>query len=364
MVLGPVLQKELIMKIAINGLFYSRRIDGLYRYNNEVLKELDKICKKDEFFVIVPNYVEKLPQFENIQIVKTGNLKGIIWTQISFGLYALNHGMKTLDMCNSTVLWNPGISCVHDLLYLDMEDSFNTKKSKVAIWWSKLNYKIIAKSCNLIFTVSNFSKNRIVTQYHVESKKVVVAPNGWEHMKNVEFDNSIFEKQPKLKKKDYYFTLASMSKYKNFDWIVEEAKVNKDAIFAIAGGSVNSSKYSEELMQLSNVVVLGYVSDGEAAALMKECKAFLFPSKYEGFGIPPMEAMYLGAKAIVSKAASLPEVYEDYVCYIDPEKADYQLDELLKKEVAPANKLFEKYSWKKSAFIICDTIHKHFEKKA
>ena len=347
------------MKIAINGLFYSRRIDGLYRYNNEVLKELDKLCKKCELFVIVPKYLENCPQFENIAVIKTGSLKGILWTQISFGLYALAHGMKTLDMCNSTVLWNPGLSCVHDLLYLDMAKTFNTRSSKIAIKWSKLNYKVIAKRCQLVFTVSNFSKKRIVDEYQINANKVVVAPNGWEHMKSVDSDYSIFEKHPKLVKKKYFFTLASMSKYKNFDWIVAEAKVNKSEVFAIAGGAVNSSKYSDELMQLSNVIILGYVSDEEVAALMKECKAFLFPSKYEGFGIPPIEAMYFGAKAIVSKAASLPEVYEDCVNYIDPEKTDYDLDELLKKPVASSDKLFEKYSWKKSAVIIYENLRRH-----
>lgn len=219
-----------------------------------------------------------------------------------------------------------------------------------------MNYKLIAKRCRLIFTVSEFSKKRIVDEYKLKADKVVVAPNGWEHMKRVAPDQNIFERFPQLIRGNYYFTLASMSKYKNFDWIVAEAKVNKDSVFAIAGGSVNSSKYSEELTQLKNVVVLGYVSDGEAAALMKDCKAFLFPSKYEGFGIPPIEAMFMGAKAIVSNAASLPEVYEDCVRYIDPNKTDYQLDELLKREVAPSNKLFEKYGWGKSAIIILETL--------
>ena len=348
-----------MMKFAINGLFYSRRIDGLYRYNNEVLKELDKICSKDELFVIVPIYVKKCPNFDNIQIIRKGRLKGLFWTQLSFGCYALFHGMKTLDMCNSTILWNPGISCVHDLLYLDMAQTFNTPKSKIVICWSKLNYRIIAKRSRLIFTVSNFSKNRIIEQYHINEGKVVVAPNGWEHMRNVHFDYSIFEKHPQLEQKQYYFTLASMSKYKNFDWIIEEARVNKDSVFAIAGGAVNSSKYSEELTQLRNVVVLGYVSDEEAAALMKECKAFLFPSKYEGFGIPPIEAMYLGAKAIVSNAASLPEVYEDCVCYIDPNRSDYDLNSLLQQDVASPSRLFEKYGWGKTAIIILDALHKY-----
>lgn len=347
------------MKVAINGLFYSRRIDGLYRYNNEVLLELDKICGKNELYLLVPKYVKATPKFVNIKVVRTGRLKGLLWTQVSFGLYTLVHNMNTLDMCNSTVLWKPDISCVHDLLYLDMANTFNTRKSKVAIWWSKLNYRIIAHRCHLIFTVSNFSKSRIVDEYKVTPAKIVVAPNGWEHMKHVQSDKGVFTRFPHLKQGAYFFTLASMSIYKNFEWIVAEARRNQNEIFAIAGGAVNSSKYSDALTQLKNVVVLGYVTDGEAAALMKNCKAFLFPSKYEGFGIPPMEAMYMGAKAIVSNAASLPEVYEDCVTYIDPNCTDYDLDELLQKPVASSEKLFNKYGWEKTAKIVLSSLREH-----
>ncbi len=84
-------------------------------------------------------------------------------------------------------------------------------------------------------------------------------------------------------------------------------------------------------------------------ALYKNCKAFLFPSIMEGFGIPPMEALFNGVPIIISNTSSLPEIYEDCAHYIDPYKYDYSLDELLKEPVASSDKVLNKFSWEKSA---------------
>lgn len=349
------------MKIAINGYFYTRRMDGMYRFSHEILVELDKIVNKGKYYLIVPEYANKVPEFTNIEVVKYGSIKNRLWNQFSFGIYAAKHNMITFDTNNTTVLWRPGICCILDLLYVDMADTFNTSKGRLSRHWSAFNYKIASRKCNLVFTISEFSKSRIVDKYKVPEEKVKIIPCGWQHIRRVTPDFKIFEKYPQLKKENYYFTLASMSKYKNFDWICAEARVNTNSTFAIAGGAVSSSKYSEELKQMPNVVVLGFISDEEVVALMKNCKAFIFPSKYEGFGMPPMEAMAHGAKAIVSTAASLPEVYGNTVYYIDPNKTDYILDDVMKASIDSPEMVLEKYSWAKAAEIINREIEKYYK---
>ena len=90
-------------------------------------------------------------------------------------------------------------------------------------------------------------------------------------------------------------------------------------MFAIAGGgSLEAEAKRLGLANLPNVVYLGYVSDGEAKALMHHCKAFLFPTLYEGFGIPPLEAVACGAPRIyVSDTPCMREIYGDCAGYID-----------------------------------------------
>ena len=110
----------------------------------------------------------------------------------------------------------------------------------------------------------------------------------------------------------------------------------------------NDTSFEGDIPQ--NMVFTGSLSDGEIKALMHYCKAFIQPSFYEGFGIPPMEAMSVGADCIVSNAGSLPEVYKDSVWYIDPYNyVDIDLDSIMSKTKGDNQLVLKEYSWEKSA---------------
>ena len=95
--------------------------------------------------------------------------------------------------------------------------------------------------------------------------------------------------------------------------------------------------------------MLGFISDEDACALIKNCRAFIHPSLYEGFGIPPLEALALGAEVIASNATALPEVLGESVHYIEPLKGDINFELLLKKLVSSSDDILCKYSWNTSA---------------
>lgn len=82
---------------------------------------------------------------------------------------------------------------------------------------------------------------------------------------------------------------------------------------------------------------------------MKHCKAFIFPSFYEGFGIPPLEAMSAGAPVIISDRASLPEVFGGSAHYVDPNNPAVNFDRILSENTEPAENVLKKYSWSKTA---------------
>jgi glycosyltransferase involved in cell wall biosynthesis len=90
---------------------------------------------------------------------------------------------------------------------------------------------------------------------------------------------------------------------------------------------------------------------------MEKCRAFLMPSYYEGFGIPPLEALSCGAEIIISNAASLPEIYGNTAHYIDPFNTNIDLEELLKEPVEDPGEILKKYTYDTAAKQVYDIIN-------
>jgi len=89
---------------------------------------------------------------------------------------------------------------------------------------------------------------------------------------------------------------------------------------------------------------------------MMHCRAFVFPSWYEGFGIPPLEAMSAGARVIVSDRASLPEVFGRSAHYIQPDNPVVHFESLLNEPVQSSDEILKKYSWVRTAQTVMQTL--------
>lgn len=189
----------------------------------------------------------------------------------------------------------------------------------------------------------------MIRVFKADPDKICVLGNGWQHYNRVGTDETIFERVPRLKRKEYYFAASSLTPQKNFKWLKEVAQKNPDCTFAIAGKIEGLSTANDMDKKLDNVIYLGFVSDEEMKTLMANCKAFIHPALYEGFGITPMEAMSVGAELIISNAACLPEIYGKSAHYIDPHNSDVDLDKLLSEPVESADKVLNNYSWEKFA---------------
>ncbi len=302
------------MKVIVNGRFLIHRITGVERYAREILLELDKIILPGEIEMAVPPEVEDIPSYQNIKVTKVGTLKNRMWEHISFPRYVKRQKGVALNLCNVAPLSNPGIVCIHDMKVKAHPEYFNWK---FRMWYNIL-FKNETKRAKRIITVSEFSKKEIIKYYGVSEDRIVVIPNAWQHYERVEFSEGTLKKY-RLEKNDFYFGMGSLEPNKNFKWIAETARQMPDQIFAIAG-SINEQVFSDNLgfQCPSNMKLLGFVSDSEAKTLMRDCKAFLFPSIYEGFGIPPLEAMSAGCKCIiVSDTEVMHEILFDAVNYIN-----------------------------------------------
>ena len=350
-----------IKKILINGDFFYRRLTGIERYAYEITIRLDKISKPDEIAVIVPNNAKNVPVFSNLKLIRhKKNIKSHLWWQmITLQWFLITHRQYTvLEFGNTALPFAPGIVFLHDIYCEFFPEDFTGKRDKLIRAYNRWQYRLIGKKAKKIATVSYFTKNQIVENFHVEPAKISVIYSSWEHFRLIKADYSVFDAHPALKKGGYYFSLGSLSKRKNIRWILEYAGKHPETSFAISGTSLSTVKVDElDKDTPRNIILLGYLDDSKIKALMERCKAFILPSYYEGFGLTPLEALSCGARIIIAKAASLPEIYGNTAHYIDPYNSDVDLDVLLKEPVEKPDEILVKYSYDTAARQVYGLIH-------
>ena len=341
----------------------TRKPAGIHRNTLELLKELDKLNKDKRIAVIIPSNEAINYKFKNIEVIKRGyvfyddkslwkilsKISRFVWKNITLQLYLKAHSQLSVDMllcfpikpCDVVALYD----CIPERMKQYYVSSSMRRKRRYII---KRQQKAI-ESCKVVFTDSEYAKNDIIDFYGVDSNKCQVIYCAWQHFKDILESPNILNKLA-LKPKQYFFSMGSRFPHKNIKWISCAAQQNPQYKFVVSGqkSSFEDTSFEGEIPE--NMLFCGYLTDSEVKSLMKNCKAFIQPSFYEGFGIPPMEAMSVGAKCIVSNVSSLPEVYMDSVWYIDPN--DYQnvdLDKIMERPTKSNDIILKKYSWENSA---------------
>lgn len=358
------------MEIVINGRFLTQSVTGVQRYAIEIVKALDNLIEKNKLdiagfniFILTPRNITNNLRLKHISIKQVGRLKGHLWEQFELPLYS-NSGVL-LNLCNAgPILKKNQITVIHDVAVFANSENFSTAFRS----WYKLLLLAQAKNSRKIITVSNFSKKEVVKHLKISEKKVNVIYEGKEHFtEQKENQRYIYEKD--LNTKPYILAVSSLNPNKNFGAIVKAMDYLKSTDFniVIAGGTDPKvfSQTDEDLP--SNVIHLGYVSDSELKTLYKNAFCFVYPSFYEGFGLPPLEAMSIGCPVIISNRASLPEVGGDAALYCDPQKPE-DIARQIKKMISDNNLRNElihkgliqsdKFTWEKCAYEIFQPILK------
>jgi glycosyltransferase involved in cell wall biosynthesis len=188
-----------------------------------------------------------------------------------------------------------------------------------------------------VATVSKFSADEIAKYYGVKRKNIEIIPESGEHILKEIPDYSLHEKF-NLEEGSYFLAVSSYARNKNFSSVVRAvAKLsNRSFKFVVVGGR-DATIFNENGIDVSGAVEVGYVTDPQLRALYERAACFVFPSLYEGWGLPPMEAMACGCPVLVSNTSALPEVCGYGAAYCDPYDVDdiaKQLDRLLGSEQA------------------------------
>jgi glycosyltransferase involved in cell wall biosynthesis len=184
--------------------------------------------------------------------------------------------------------------------------------------WSTWIYDAL-ENCAVVFTVSEFSKSRMVELLNADPDDIAVVGNGVD----ARFFKTAEQPRDELERpcdEPYLFMIGGLRKKKGADAMLavarELARQGSDVQLVVAGP--NGDVYEAEAAELDNVHLLGWVDDKDVPRLMRASLALLFLSPYEGFGLPAAEAMAAGVPAIVADRASLPEVVGDAGLVVEP----------------------------------------------
>lgn len=258
------------------------------------------------------------------------------------------------------------VTIIHDMTYKAYPETVG-KRTRL---WLERGVEQYCKRADIILTVSEFSRREIVKYLSIPEKKIKVVPNGvdLELYRDNYSDDEIGSARAKYQvPAQYVLYLGTLEPRKNIERLIEayaklKMKADDCPSLVLAGkkGWMYDGIFDKvKKLKLENAVVFtGYVEENDVPCLLAGAKFFLFPSIYEGFGMPPLEAMACGTPVIASNTSSLPEVVGDAGILVNPESVDEitQAMNLLLTDENKCCKLIEKgkervkqFTWKRSA---------------
>lgn len=364
------------MKYIFNATILNDRLTGLGVYCKNIL---DRLENSFDVVLYTDNYKKDIGQNGKDVILKVkseNKIKGIILRNRSFKKWINYNKGKNIIHYSPTqhgvrIKGIKQIITIHDLMPL-----YYPKGRIHQYFYYRVLLKRIINNSDLIITVSNNTKNDIIKEYKVNEDKVKVIYNGFDEVNYIiDKDYSKNYIKEKFDIEDYILMVGIHYKYKNLHSVIEAYDRNKDKLKAplvIVGGTDTS--YGKELMNLvkdkglsNRIKFLGFVSNEDKNLLYQAAKLFIYPSLYEGFGLPVLEAMANGTLVTCSNTSSLPEVVGDAAHMFNPnnlqdiEKALLRMTNLSNEEsmkyMNKAKIQLEKFSWDKCANEILEAIN-------
>jgi glycosyltransferase involved in cell wall biosynthesis len=350
-------------KLVYNGRFTSQKTTGVQRVARELVAALVQLPQGSHVTLAVPPQ-EGLDPVQGVDTVKLGFGKGVLWEQLVLPLFAGRSRIVNLSNSGSIFRGNQ-IIYMHDAATFDTPAHFSWKFRT----WYRVMFWILARTSSCVLTNSTFSRDRLAHHIGIDAKRIGVVPLAADHLDHIVPDTSVID-ELKLTPRRYVLAVSSMNPTKNFKRLVEAfTRLNDPSIELVIVGMKNAAIFgrAHDLSSAPNIKQAGYVSDEKLKALYQHAACFLYPSIYEGFGIPPLEAMRNGCPTLVGRAGALPETCGDASVYCDP----FSVDDIAAKlrEILDSSELSEdlrrrgvqhaqNYRWTESARLLMQFIDK------
>lgn len=368
-------------RIGIDARFYGPLGKGLGRYTQEIVDNILKIDQDNDYVIFL-----RKENFDELVIDNHPNVKKVLlelrWyslkEQLLMPFYLKREKLDLIHFCHFNVPFfvpSKFIVTIHDLILTKFK---TTRASTLSPWLYNLKnffYHIIIKRAlkksKKIITVSNFTKNDIIEQFKVPAQKIEVIYEGVANLSKG--SDSLFVakiSQGQVLKNynienPFLLYVGNAYPHKNLDFLIRAFKLwqadDKELRLVLVG---REDYFYNQVKELSAklfssqdnipIIFTGYVPDNELETMYQRALLYVFPSLYEGFGLPPLEAMAKSCPVLSSQAASMPEILGSAAMYFDPQNENDFLEkakrlrsdqELRESLIAKGLEQVKKYSW-------------------
>ncbi|OUM08117.1 glycosyl transferase family 1 [Pseudomonas syringae] len=298
--------------IFINSRFLTQDISGVQRYAEQMCRALKRL-RKDLVFV-APRAIRLHDCARALDAQRIGYTTGHLWEQIDLPLYLKRQGSPLLISISNTgpMFYGNQIATHHDINYVRYPHSY-TRLFRLAY---RTITPILLSRARTLITGSGFSRAEISSFYGYPKDKVLVVPAA--------VSDAFTPRPVNPDRPNYLLAVSSPAAHKNFNRMIQaflSLRGHAELQLHIVGAATGVFA-DPDLQRLAcrdpRIRFLGRLSDAELIEQYQGAIAFVFPSLYEGFGIPPLEAQACGCPVLAANAASIPEVLQNSALYFDP----------------------------------------------
>jgi glycosyltransferase involved in cell wall biosynthesis len=358
-----------LQTITINGRFLGQPQSGVQRFARELTLALDRriaagtipdILKGASWRLAVPLNTPIDIDLQCIAIDAFGSSSGHLWEQTALRSRARNG--RLIGFGGSGPLFHRRhLVVIHDVTIFRHPQSF------------KRSYRLLHGALGAVLTrtarigtVSEFSRQEISAVFRVPASGIDVLHNAVDHFAAVVPDNDIVGRLG-LQPNRFFLLVGTFKPNKNLDFAIRafEALGDIGHKLVVVGGTAPSVFKPSNTASTGTILYPGRLTDSEVAALERDATAFVFPSLYEGFGIPPLEAMTQGCPVLAADIPAVREASGTAALYFDPQNLEELVgamrlvasDEALRDELRTAGRVnVARFSWDKSADRVLDIL--------
>ncbi len=307
-----------MVPIYFNGKFYAGSLNGVHRVSDRLIREIDTLIarmpgsERPVVRLLLPQERQFEPQLHAIEAIEQVEGHSQKWEQMILPRVAADGLLVNLANL-APIRHRRKVLLLHDAQFLFPDSSYP--------WRQRLGYRLLvprmARSSRIVLTVSDYSRQMLDLLGVAPRSLTQLLYNGCDHIHEVAADTRVTNELG-LADTPYVLMFGSPKAYKNVGVVFAAFAAQQLAPLRLV--VVGGSKVAHEQAGLTppgDVIWAGGVNDAQLRALYEGAHALAFPSRTEGFGLPPLEAMLCGCPAVVSPAGAIPEICRDAVLYAD-----------------------------------------------